>query len=93
MNTANTIKPTVNIPKQVTLHTDTSHDQLGGVISENGKPIAFFNRKFDKVQIKYTTTEKEILSLTETMKEYGTLLSGHAIDIHMDNKSLVYKPE
>ena len=93
MSNTNAIKPTVNIPTQFTIHTDATYDQLGGVISKNGKPVAFFNRKFDKEPIKRTSTEKEILSLTEAMKEYGTLVNGHALDIHTDNKSLVHKRE
>ena len=30
--------------KPFTIHTDASHYQLGGVISQDGKPIAFYSR-------------------------------------------------
>ena len=46
-----------------TVHTDTSNKQLGAVISQNNKKIAFFSRKLSKPQRNYTTTEKELLAI------------------------------
>ena len=40
------------------IHTDASDVQLGAVISQQGRPIAFFSRKFNIAQLNYTTTEK-----------------------------------
>ena len=40
------------------IHTDASNFQLGAVISRNGKPIAFYSRKFTPAQSRYTVTEK-----------------------------------
>ena len=37
------------------LHTDASHTQLGAVISQKGKPIAFYSRKLKPEQTRYTT--------------------------------------
>ena len=34
-----------------TIHTDASDKQLGAVISQNDKPIAFFCRRLSKVQL------------------------------------------
>ena len=47
--------------KPFTIHTDASHYQLGGVISQDGKPIAFYSRKLNDAQTRYTTTERELL--------------------------------
>ena len=46
-----------NFSKNLIIHTDASKMQLGGVISQNGKPIAFYSRKLILAQINYTTTE------------------------------------
>ena len=55
--------------KKFVIHTDASHYQLGGVISQDGKPIAFYSRKLKPEQTRYTTTERELLSIVETLKE------------------------
>ena len=39
-------------------HTDASELQVGAIISQNCKPIAFYSRKPTYDQIKYTVTEK-----------------------------------
>ena len=40
------------------IHTDARITQLGGVISQNGKPIAFYSCNLTPAQIKYMTTER-----------------------------------
>jgi hypothetical protein len=52
------------------IHTDASHYQLGAVISQNNCPIAFYSRKLQPAQVRYTTTERELLSIIETLKEF-----------------------
>ena len=49
---------------------DASDTQLGGVIMQNGKPLAFYTRKLNHAQSKYTTGEQELLSLVETLKSF-----------------------
>ena len=40
------------------IHTDASKFQLGAVIPQKGKPIAFYSRKMNSAQQNYTTTDK-----------------------------------
>jgi hypothetical protein len=77
--------------KPFEIHTDASHSQLGAVISQEGKPIAFYSRKLNPAQTRYTTTERELLSIVETLKEFKNILLGHKIIVHTDHKNLVYK--
>ena len=77
--------------KPFVIHTDASHYQLGAVISQNGKPIAFYSRKLNPAQTRYTTTERELLSIVETLKKYRNILLGHQIEVFTDHKNLVYK--
>ena len=46
-----------NFSKIYIIHTEASKTQLGGIISQNGKPIAFYSRKLTPTQINYMTTE------------------------------------
>ena len=81
--------PDFNVPFDV--HTDASDLQLGAVISQNGRPIAFYSRKLNKSQRNYTTTERELLAIVETLKEFQNILLGHDIKVHTDHKNLTYK--
>ena len=47
-----------NFREEFIIHTDASNAQLGGIMSQNVKPIAFYSRKLTLAQINYTTTEK-----------------------------------
>ena len=72
------------------IHTDTNHLQLDTVISQKGKPIVFYSRKLNPVQTRYTTTEKELLSIVETLKEFRNILLDHKIKVYTDHKNLIY---
>ena len=52
------------------IHTDASKLQIGAVISQKGKPIAFYSQTMNSAQHNYTTTEKELLSVVATLKEF-----------------------
>ncbi len=56
--------------KELHIYDDASKTQLGAVISQEGRPIVFYSRKLSPTQTQYTTTERELLAIVETLKEF-----------------------
>ena len=81
--------PDINAPFEI--HTDASKLQLGAVISQKGKTIAFYSRKINSAQQNYTTSEEKPLSIVETLKEFRNILLGHQITVYTDHKNLTFK--
>src|SRR6056300_1273334 len=80
--------PDFNKPFEI--HTDASHRQITAVITQDNKPIAFYSRKLRDGQHNYTTTERELLAIVETLKEFRTILLGHKIKVYTDHKNLTF---
>ena len=72
------------------IYTDASDYQLGGVIMQEGKPLAFYSRKLNDAQKRYTTGEQELLGIVETLKEFRHILLGQHIVVHTYHKNIVY---
>ena len=56
------------------INTDANNTQLGEIISQNGKPIAFYSQKLTPAKMNYTTIEKELFSIMENLKKSCTII-------------------
>jgi hypothetical protein len=76
--------------KEFHVYTDASNKQLGAVIMQEGKPLAFYSRKMNSAQSRYTTGEQELLSIVETLKEFRDILLGQKLTVHTDHLNIIY---
>jgi hypothetical protein len=53
--------------KPFEIYTNASTKQLGVVITQDNRPVAFFNRELSGAQSKYTVTKLELLAIVETL--------------------------
>ena len=82
--------PDYSIPFQV--YTNTSDFQLGAAIIQRQKLIAYYSKKLTPAQKNYTTTEKELLAIVTTLKNYyQKMLLGSKIIVYTDHKNLTFR--
>jgi hypothetical protein len=70
------------------IYTHASTKQLGLVITQSNRPLAFFSRKLSVQQQKYSVTKIELLAIVETLKEFKGMLWGQRIKVYTDHKNL-----
>ena len=81
--------PDFNAPFEI--HTDASKLQIGAVIYQKGNPIAFYLQNMNIAQHNYTTTDKELLSIVATLKEFRNILLGNQQTVYTDHKNTTHK--
>jgi hypothetical protein len=78
----------LDFTKPFEIYTDASTMQLGSVITQGNRPIAFFSRKLSVMQTKYSVTKIEFSAIVETLKKFRGMLWGQTIKVYTDHKNL-----
>ena len=60
--------------KHFDIHTDSSEYQMETVISQNRRPVAYCSKKLMETQRKYPTTDEEMLTIVECLKQHKSML-------------------
>ena len=61
------------------IYFDCYQTQLGAIITQMNRPIAFFSCKLTKAQQKYSVGKIELLAIIETLKEFKGMLWGQKL--------------
>ncbi len=71
------------------IYTDASSKQLGAVITQENRPMAFFSRKLSAAQPKYSVTKIELLAIIKILKEFKGMLWGQSIKVYTNHANLI----
>jgi hypothetical protein len=72
------------------IYTDTSDKQLGAVITQDEKRIAFYSRKLNSAQQRYTTDEQELWSIVESLCEFHNIILVYKVIVLTNHKKITY---
>ncbi len=74
--------------KPFEIYMDTSSMQLGAIIAQDNRLIAFSSRILSIQQQKYSVTKIELLAIVETLKEFKVMLWRQSIKVFIDHKNV-----
>jgi hypothetical protein len=88
-----TEEPVLGLPdhtKPYEIHTDASDFAIGGVLMQEGHPIAYESRKLNDTERRYTVQEKEMTAIIHCLRTWRHYLLGSKFEIKTDNVATSY---
>ena len=77
-----------NFTKLFTVTTDASGQAVGGVLTQEGHPVAYESRKLRIHELNYPTHDLELLAVVHALKLWRHYLLGRTFELQTDHKSL-----
>ncbi|GJV31020.1 RNA-directed DNA polymerase [Tanacetum coccineum] len=69
---------------------DASGVGIGAVLSQSGRPIAYFSEKFNEAKRRYTTYDKEFYAIIRALDHWQHYLISKEFILHSDHEALKY---
>lgn len=74
--------------KELTIQCDASSFAVGGVLLQDGQPIAYTSRAMTTTESRYAQIEKEMLAILHSCKKFHHYILGRSVVVHTDHKPL-----
>jgi len=85
--------PVLKLPdfdKDFEIHSDASNFAIGGVIMQDGRPMAFESKKLSETERRWPTHEKEMWAVIHCLKTWGHYIGSKDVVVWTDNVTLKY---
>ena len=79
-----------DLAKSFEVHTDDSDYAIGGVLMQEGHPIAYESRKFNDIERKYTVKEKGMTAIVHCLRTWRQYLLGSKFVVRTDKIETSY---
>jgi hypothetical protein len=80
----------LNIQQPFNIETDANGYAMGEVLMQYRKPICYHSKNFNQVVFNYSTSDKELYALVQSVNKWKYYLLGKETIIHIDHQPLQY---
>ena len=79
-----------NFGKTFQVRCDASGVAIGAVLSQDNRPVAYFNEKLNETKRKYSTYSKEFYAIIQALKKWRHYLISKEFVLYSDNQALQF---
>ncbi len=85
--------PVLKLPdfdKDFEIHSNASNFAIGRILVQEGRPVAFENKKLNEMERRWPTHEKEMWAIIHCLKTWGHYIGFKDVVVWTDNVTLKY---
>jgi hypothetical protein len=79
-----------NFEKTFQVRCDASGIAIGGVLSQDNRPVAYFSEKLNETKRKYSTYDKEFYAIIQALNKWRHYLVPQEFVLYSDNQALQF---